>query len=78
MTLEVTPQDLWDEFVIRRKYGRIEAFEFIRPDTYMGMRKATVAVVAYYKYIPKVGDVIRLTGTPIEFKWEEWMDVSLQ
>lgn len=77
MILEITPQDLWTEFVFRRKYGFEEAFEFIQPNTTIGMRKATVAVVAYYKYIPKIGDVVRLTGSSLEFKWEKWMDNSL-
>jgi hypothetical protein len=77
MIFEITQQDLWTEFVNRRKYGRKEAFEFIKPKTTIGKRKAAVAVVAYYKYIPAEGDIVRLTGSPLEFKWEKWMENTL-
>ena len=77
MIFEVTHDDLWTEFITRRKYGRDEAFEFIKSNATIGKRKAAVAVVAYYKYIPKEGDVVRLTGSPLEFKWEKWMDNDL-
>jgi hypothetical protein len=77
MIFEITPQDLWTEFANRRKYGREEAFEFIKHNTTVGKRLAAVATVAYYMYIPKEGDIIRLTGSPLEFKWEKWMNVNL-
>jgi hypothetical protein len=77
MIFEVTQDDLWTEFITRRKYGREEAFDFIKRNTTIGKRIAAVAVVAYYKYIPKVGDVVRLVGSSIEFTWEKWMDNEL-
>ena len=72
MIVTVTPQDMWEEFVFYRKNGYKEvAFDHIRRVGTSYKWEVIIASIAYYKYKPRIGDIVRFVGSPVEFVWNE-------
>lgn len=72
MIIIVTAQDMWDEFVFYRKSGLTDlAFQHIRREETPYKWRTIVASIAYSKYNPKIGDIIRFIKSPVEFIWNE-------
>jgi hypothetical protein len=75
MIIEITDQDIWNEFVHYRKIGRKKlAFEHIRVHGTKAKFEAILAGIAYRKYNPQLGDII-IAGEnsqyPYEFMWDD-------
>lgn len=75
MIINITPQDIWNEFVYYRKIGQSDiAFKHIRRYGQTAEWEVMVASIAYTKYKVKVGDIIRIDGTKLEVVWGKFFD----
>ena len=75
MIINITPQDIWNEFVYYRKTGQPDiAFKHIRRTGGIEEWKAMVLGIAKHKYNMMVGDIIRVDGTKLEIIWDDAID----
>jgi hypothetical protein len=75
MIINITSQDIWNEFVYYRKSGHAKtAFKHIRPYGTASEWEGLIAGIAHHKYNLKIGDVIKVEGTSLEFVWEQSLD----
>lgn len=75
MIINITPQDLWNEFVYYRKNGKTKlAFEHIRREGTPERWEAVIAGIVYYRRNPQIGDIVRFSGSELEFMWDEDAD----
>jgi len=66
---------MWDEFVYYRKSGRpVTAFKHIRQYGDPAEWEGLIAGIAHHKYDVKIGDIVKVPGTEIEFVWEQSLD----
>ena len=74
MIIDISDQDIWNEFVHYRKAGRAKlAFEHIRVRGTKSKFEAILAGIAYRKYYPHIGDIIiagENSDCPYEFTWD--------
>jgi len=75
MIINITPQDIWDEFVYYRKAGKTAtAFKHIRQYDNPAEWDGLIAGIAQHKYDVKIGDVVQVPGTEISFEWDQSLD----
>ena len=75
MIIDITLQDIWNEFVYYCKSGLPEiAFKHIR--TYQGTAEweVIVAGIAHHNYKVNIGDMIRVEGSELEIVWDNFLD----
>lgn len=72
MYINVTPQDVWREFVFYRKHGKTDlAFEHLRRTASPTRWETLIAGIAYRQYIPRIGDIVVFSGTDLQIVWNE-------
>jgi hypothetical protein len=75
MIINITPQDIWNEFVRYRKTGQTDiAFKHLRRYSQTVEWEVMVASIAHNKYKIKIGDTIRVDGTKLEIVWDNFFD----
>lgn len=75
MIIDITPEDIWNEFVYYRKTGQPDiAFKHIRRYDKTIEWEVMIASIARHKYKVKIGDTVRVVGSCVNIIWDNFLD----